>query len=111
MEMLQDLLQRYSAALQKINADEEASQKAHDDLIAKNEQFIADTTNTRNSQLSQRRGLLNDLADSKTEMKDNLVELHEVSKYLMDLRPSCDDIRSTFEERKKRREAEIAALK
>ena len=34
-----------------------------------------------------------------------------MNKYLQDLRPSCDDIRSTFEERKKRREAEIAALK
>ena len=31
--------------------------------------------------------------------------------YIADLRPSCDDIRVSFEERKKRREAEIAALK
>ena len=37
--------------------------------------------------------------------------LAEVNQYIADLRPSCDDIRVSFEERKKRREAEIAALK
>ena len=35
------------------------------------------------------------------------LELQQVNQYLQDLRPSYDDIRSTFEERKKRREAEI----
>lgn len=111
MEMLQDLNERYSATLAQAIRDENDAQKVYEDLIAKNEQFIAETTNTRNSKLSQRRGLLGNLGDSKGEMKSNLVELHEVSKYLQDLRPSCDDIRSTYEERKKRREAEIAALK
>lgn len=111
MEMLQDLNEKYSAALQTLIADENKAQKEHDALVAKNEQFIAETTNDRNNKLAERRKLINDLHDSKTEMKDNLIELHQVSKYLQDLRPSCDDIRSTFEERKKRREAEIAALK
>jgi chromosome segregation ATPase len=111
MEMLQDLNEKYSAALQTLIADENKSQKEHDALVAKNEQFIAETTNDRNNKLGERRKLLNDLLNAKTDMKDNLIELHQVSKYLQDLRPSCDDIRSTFEERKKRREAEIAALK
>ena len=42
------------------------------------------------------------LKRQKSELRQNMVELHEASKYLQDLRPSCDDIRSTFEERKKR---------
>lgn len=111
MEMLQDLNEKYSAALQTLIADENKAQKEHDALVAKNEQFIAETTNDRNNKLAERRKQINDIHNSKTEMKDNLIELHQVSKYLQDLRPSCDDIRSTFEERKKRREAEIAALK
>jgi hypothetical protein len=111
IEMLQDLNEKYSAALQTLIADENKSQKEHDELVAKNEQFVAETTNDRNMKLSERRKLINDIHDSKTEMKDNLIELHQVSKYLQDLRPSCDDIRTTYEERKKRREAEIAALK
>lgn len=111
IEMLQDLNEKYSAALQTLIADENKAIKEHAELVAKNDQFIAETTNDRNMKLSERRKLINDLHDSKTEMKDNLIELHQVSKYLQDLRPSCDDIRTTYEERKKRREAEIAALK
>lgn len=111
MDMLEDLQQRYGTALQTIISDEEAAVKAHEDLLARNRQFLEDCTNTKNSKISERRGLINDLADDKAEMKTSLLELHEVGKYLMDLRPSCDDIRSTFEERKARREAEIAALR
>jgi chromosome segregation ATPase len=111
IEMLNDLQSRYASALQEIEQTEVDQQKAHDELVATNEQFIADTTNTRNMKLKERRAKLGQLGDAKTEMKTNLLELHEVNKYLQNLRPSCDDIRSTYEERKKRREAEIAALK
>jgi len=110
-EMLQDLEGRYSQALAEIIATEKAAQEAHDELLIRNAQFIEDCTHTKNSKISERRGLINELADDKAEMKTTLIELHEVGKYLMDLRPSCDDIRSSFEERTKRREAEIAALK
>lgn len=111
MEMLEDLEGRYSAALTEIVNDENTAQKLHEDLLARNAQFIAETTNTKNAKISERRTAINELADNKAEVKTNLIELHQVSKYLQDLRPSCDDIRSTYEERKRRREAEIAALK
>jgi len=111
MEMLQDLLERYSTALAEIIADEKAAVAAHEDLLARNKKFIEETTADKNSKIAERRGTINDLATDKAEMKTNLIELHEVSKYLQDLRPSCDDIRSTYEERKQRREAEISALK
>merc|ERR1719428_1611181 len=111
IEMLNDLQSRYTTALQEIEQTEVDQQKAHDELVATNEQFIADTTNTRNMKLKERRAKLGELGDAKSEMKTNLIELHDVNKYLQNLRPSCDDIRTTYEERKKRREAEIAALK
>jgi len=109
--MLEDLVERYGEALRTIIADEAAGVNAHDDLLARNAQFNKDCTNSKNAKTSERRGLINQLGDDKGEMKTNLLELHQTGQYLMDLRPSCDDIRSTFEERTKRREAEIAALK
>jgi len=111
MEMLQDLNGRYTTALNEIEDTEVAQVKAHKELLARNEQFRIDTTNTKNAKTAERRAKINRLSDAKDELKTSMVELHEVSKYLQDLRPSCDDIRSTFEERKKRRAAEISALK
>lgn len=111
LEMLEDLSGRYTQALNELITDEKKAVKAHEDLLKRNAQFIADATAAKLGKLQSRRAMLTNLAEAKDDMKSNLVELHEISKYLMDLRPSCDDIRSTYEERKKRREAEIAALK
>jgi prophage DNA circulation protein len=111
LELLQDLLNRYTAALQEILRTEEIAQKEHDDLVKRNTQFVKETTDMMNGKIGERRSVINALADSKVDMKTNLIELHEVSNYLNDLRSSCDDIRSTYEERKARREAEITALK
>eukprot|EP00746_Dinoflagellata_sp_MGD_P008312 gnl/MRDRNA2_/MRDRNA2_116629_c0_seq1.p1 gnl/MRDRNA2_/MRDRNA2_116629_c0~~gnl/MRDRNA2_/MRDRNA2_116629_c0_seq1.p1 ORF type:complete len:741 (+),score=227.82 gnl/MRDRNA2_/MRDRNA2_116629_c0_seq1:116-2338(+) len=109
--MLEDLQKRYADALQEIKQTEADQQKAYDELLVTNEQFIADTTNSKNMKLKQRRAKLGQLGDAKGEMRTSLLELHQVNKYLQNLRPSCDDIRTTYEERKQRREAEIAALK
>jgi len=111
MEMLQDLESRYSKALSELTADENAAQADHDALLKTNAQLVTDNTNDMNAKMSERREKLGLLGTDKADMKTNLIELHEVNTYLKDLRPSCDDIRSTFEERKKRREAEISALK
>jgi len=111
MEMLQDLLERYSKALAELIADENAAQKSHEALVARNEQFIEDSTQEMNAKIAQRRGMLGELTNHKAEMKTSMIELHEVNQYLNDLRPACDDIRSSYEERKQRREAEITALK
>merc|ERR1719265_2446111 len=111
MTMLEDLSGRYTQALNELISSEEAAVKAHEALLKRNAKFITDATADRDGKISERRAKLNELATAKEDMKSNLVELHQVAKYLQDLRPSCDDIRSTFEERKKRREAEIAALR
>jgi hypothetical protein len=111
MTMLEDLSGRYTQALNELITDEATAVNLHEALLKRNAQFIVDATADRDSKVSERRAKLNGLAQAKEDMKSNLMELHQVAKYLMDLRPSCDDIRSTFEERKKRREAEIAALR
>merc|ERR1719482_163224 len=111
MEMLQDLETRYSKALAELVKDEQEAQAAHDQLLKDNAKLVQDNTNAANDKMAERREKLSLLATDKADLKTNMLELHEVNNYLRDLRPSCDDIRSTFEERKKRREAEIAALK
>jgi chromosome segregation ATPase len=111
IEMLQDLLNKYAQAREALVRGEEDALKAHEALLEKNEQFRVDTTNLKNGKTSSRRSLIGELGSSKSELKVSLLELQQVNQYLADLRPSCDDIRSTFDERKKRREAEIAALK
>jgi DNA repair exonuclease SbcCD ATPase subunit len=110
-EMLEDLLSRYSAARTQLVGDEEAAVSAYKQLMATNKQFMKDTQNTLNTKMAERRGKLNKMKNAKEDLKTNFLELQELGQYLQDLRPSCDDIRSTFEERKRRREAEIAALK
>ena len=44
------------------------------------------------------------LGNARVELSANRQELAEVVQYIADLRPSCDDIRSTFEERQRRRQ-------
>lgn len=111
VEMLEDLQEKYTLALTTLIADENTAVAAHEQLLKTNKKFVLDTEASITSKTAARRSAIVDLGEDKDELKTNLIELHEVAKYLQDLRPSCDDIRSTFEERKKRREAEISALK
>jgi len=109
--MLEDLNNQYSSARSALVNDEKVSQAAYDELTATNNQFLTDTDQGANTKTAERRSKIGQLQNSKNEHEQNFIELGEVSKYLQDLRPSCDDIRTTFEERKKRREAEISALR
>merc|ERR1719498_1222549 len=111
MQMLQDLTNKYSTTLTELIADENAAVKAHEELLRTNEQFRKDTTQTKQAKETDKRQKTERLGNARVELAANRQELAEVVQYIADLRPSCDDIRVTFEERKKRREAEIAALK
>merc|ERR1719299_47993 len=109
--MIEDLLSRYNTARSQLVTDEDTAAQAYKQMMATNKQFVRDTKNTFNSKMSERRGKLNRMKDAKEQLKISFTELTEIATYLQDLRPSCDDIRSSFEERKRRREAEISALK
>jgi chromosome segregation ATPase len=111
MQMLQDLNNKYSTTLTELIADENSAVKAHEELLRTNEQFRKDTTQTKQAKETEKRQKTERLGNARVELAANRQELAEVVQYIADLRPSCDDIRVTFEERKKRREAEIAALK
>jgi hypothetical protein len=111
LEMLQDLESRYSQARTQLVQGEEKAKVAYADLIERNEQFRKDLTQTKLAKTSEKRQKTERLGNAKIELGANQRELAEVVQYRADLAPSCDDVRVTFEERKKRREAEIAALK
>merc|ERR1719453_721251 len=100
LEMIQDLLNRYTAARTELIAGEEAAVAAHEDLLKRNEQFRKDTTQTKQAKETEKRQKNECLANAKVELAANRNELAEVNQYIADLRPSCDDIRVTFEERK-----------
>jgi hypothetical protein len=111
LEMLQDLQSRYSQARTQLVQGEEKAKVAFADLLARNEQFRKDVTQTKLAKTSEKRQKTERLGNAKIELGANQKELAEVVQYRADLAPSCDDVRVTFEERKKRREAEVAALK
>merc|ERR1719313_1841934 len=111
LEMLQDLESRYSQARTQLVQGEEAAKVAYTDLVARNKQFLKDVQQTKLAKTSEKRQKTERLGNAKIELSANKKELAEVVQYRADLVPSCDDVRVTFEERKKRREAEIAALK
>jgi chromosome segregation ATPase len=111
LEMLQDLESRYSQARNQLVQGEEKAKVAYADLVERNEQFRKDVTQTKLAKTSEKRQKNERLGNAKIELAANKKELAEVQQYRADLAPSCDDVRVTFEERKKRREAEIAALK
>jgi hypothetical protein len=111
LTMLQDLQDRYSKARTGLVEGEDKAKKAHEDLLERNEQFRKDTTQTRLAKTTEKRQKTERLGNAKIELSSNEQELKQVIQYRADLAPSCDDVRATFEERKKRREAEIAALK
>jgi len=109
--MLTDLLNKYSTARAQMVAEEGQAVKAHEQFLEVSETFRMDTEQTKAAATSERRLKENRLADARDELSNAGTELQQVTQYIADLAPSCDDIRVTFEERKKRREAEIAALK
>jgi len=111
LEMLQDLQSRYGQARTQLVQGEEQAKVAYTDLVARNEQFRKDVTQTKLAKTSEKRQKTERLGNAKIELGANKKELAEVIQYRADLAPSCDDVRVTFEERKKRREAEVAALK
>jgi predicted nucleic acid-binding Zn-ribbon protein len=111
VEMLTDLLNRYTSARSQAITEEEQSVKAHKQFLEESETFRTLTLQTKQSQSQEKRMKEDRLSDAESELIKSGQELQQVTQYIADLAPSCDDIRVSFEERKHRREAEIQALK
>ena len=57
--------------------------------------FRKDTTQTKQAKETEKRQKNERLGNAKVELAANRNELAEVVQYIADLRPSCDDIRTT----------------
>merc|ERR1719326_2712584 len=111
VDMLTDLLNKYTTARTQLIQEEDDAVAAHKQYLTTAEQFRTETTQTKQSLSSSKLLKEQRLSDAETELTTAGVELQQVTTYIADLAPSCDDIRVSFEERKQRREAEIQALK
>merc|ERR1719183_3099946 len=111
VDMLTDLLNKYTSARTQLIQEEDDSVAAHKQYLTVADQFRTETTQTKQSLSSSKLLKEQRLSDAETELTTAGVELQQVTTYIADLAPSCDDIRVSFEERKQRREAEIQALK
>merc|ERR1719213_584595 len=110
-DMLTDLLNKYTSARTQLVQEEDDAIAAHKQYLTTAEQFRTETTQTKQSLSSSKLLKEQRLSDAETELTTAGVELQQVTTYIADPAPSCDDIRVSFEERKQRREAEIQALK
>merc|ERR1719201_2341894 len=110
-DMLTDLLNKYTTARTQLIQEEDDAVLAHKQYTTTAKQFETETTQTKQSLSSSKLLKEQRLSDAETELTTAGVELQQVTTYIADLAPSCDDIRVSFEERKQRREAEIQALK
>merc|ERR1719473_793775 len=75
LEMLTDLLNRYSEARTELINSENAAQKAHEELLARNEQFRKDTTQTKQAKETEKRQKNERLGNAKVELAANRQEL------------------------------------
>jgi len=111
VEMISDLLNRYTTARTQLVSEEEQAVKAHNLFLEESANFRTLTMQTKQSLSTEKRMKEDRLSDAEAELIKSGQELQQVTQYIADLAPSCDDIRVSFEERKHRREAEIQALK
>jgi len=108
--MLQDLRNQYFAAKTDLENEEADQQAAYQQTLQANEVFRRATQQTLHTKEAELRQFKQRKQEAIAELDGAKLELGQVTQYLADLRPSCDDIRSTFEERQRRRETEIQAL-
>jgi hypothetical protein len=111
VEMISDLLNRYTTARTQLVSEEEQAVKAHNLFLEESANFRTLTMQTKQGMSTEKRMKEDRLSDAEAELIKSGQELQQVTQYIADLAPSCDDIRVSFEERKHRREAEIQALK
>merc|ERR1712118_84587 len=86
---------RRTARTQLVQEEDDAI-AAHKQYLTTAEQFRTETTQTKQSLSSSKLLKEQRLSDADTELTTAGVELQQVTTYIADLAPSCDDIRVSF---------------
>lgn len=111
IEILVQAESDFSGTLAEIQADEAEAKTAYDELI----QATAVSKATKEAEIkgkqSEIKSLEVALGNHKSDLSTVSKELDAVLEYLSKLKPQCESKAMAYEERKERREAELAGLK
>merc|ERR1719207_447667 len=101
----------FSKLLADAEVEEEAAVKAYENMTHENE--VAKTMKSADVkyQTKEKAGLEKQVAENKEDREGEQAELDAVTEYFNKVRPGCTTKPMTYEERKQRRESEIAGLK
>jgi len=109
--VLQETASKFETMEADTKAQEEADQKAYDDLMSTNDIEKARRQQEVEEKTQEKQRLTANIA-SMTDMKKHVsTELGSVQQYLKDLEPACVNGDSTYADRKAARDQEITALK
>jgi len=101
----------FSKLLADAEAEEAAAQEQYDNVSKKNAVDTATKQADVKYEKKEMSGLEKSLADLKQDRQGEQAELDAVTDYYSKVRPGCETKPLTYEERKQRRESEIAGLK
>merc|ERR1719261_1078994 len=109
--MLEFVESDFSKLLAEGSADEEQAQKAYDEMTQENKVTTATKETEVKYKTKDKKETENLLVELKTDLGSSEEELKAITDYWEKLQPQCVAKPEPYEERKKRREAEIAGLK
>merc|ERR1719163_157010 len=109
--MLEVVESDFSKLLAEGSADEEQAQKAYDEMTQENKVTAATKETEVKYKTKDKKETENLLVELKTDLGSSEEELKAITDYWEKLQPMCAAKPEPYEERKKRREAEIAGLK
>ena len=111
LSVLQTVSSNFATMEADTKAQEEADQKAYDDLLAQNKIEKARRTEEVEQKTQEKQRLVANIASYTGLKKHVTTELDSVKQYLKDLEPACVIGDSTYTDRKAARDQEITALK
>jgi cbb3-type cytochrome oxidase cytochrome c subunit len=110
IEILAQAESDFSGTLAEIEADEAEAKSAFDELIQDNKVAKSTKEAEVKGKQSEIKSLEVALGNHKSDLSTVSKELDAVLAYLSKLKPQCESKAMSYEERKERRDAEIAGL-
>jgi len=111
IEILAQAESDFSGTLAEIEADEAEGKSAYDELMQDNRVAKSTKEAEVKGKQSEIKSLEVALGNHKSDLSTVSKELDAVLSYLSKLKPQCESKAMSYEERKERRDAEIAGLK
>lgn len=101
----------FSTLLAETESNEAESQAAYENLMQKNKVSKAEYTASIKGMKSEVKQLNVAIQDNSSDLEVENTELSAIMEYIEKLKPQCENKAMSYEERKQRRENEIAGLR